>query len=43
MIIFDLDVPYSSGAGTLYGTMFVDEKIAATVNVKVEIDTDSYT
>ena len=43
LIIFDLDVPYSSGAGTLYGTVFVDEKIAATVNVKVEIETDSYT
>jgi hypothetical protein len=43
LIIFDLDVPYSSGAGTLYGTVFVDEKIAATVNVKIEIETDSYT
>jgi hypothetical protein len=43
LIIFDLDVPYSSGAGTLYGTVFVDEKITATTNVKVEIETDSYT
>ena len=43
LIIFDLDVPYNSGAGTLYGTVFVDEKIIATVNVKVEIETDSYT
>ena len=43
LVIFDLDVPYSSGAGTLYGTVFIDEKIAATVNVKVEIETDSYT
>ena len=43
VVIFDLDVPYISGAGTLYGTVFVDEKIVATVNVKVEIETDSYT
>jgi hypothetical protein len=43
LIVYDLDTPYSSGAGTLYGTVFVDEKITGTVNVKIEIDTDSYT
>lgn len=43
LIVYDLDTPYASGAGTLYGTVYIDEKIASTVNVTVEIDTDSYT
>ena len=43
LIVYDLDTPYSSGAGTLYGTVYIDEKIASTVNVTIEIDTDSYT
>ena len=43
LVVYDLDTPYSSGAGTLYGTVYIDEKISSTVNVTIEIDTDSYT
>ena len=42
LMVYDLDTPYNSGT-TLYGTVFIDEKIAGTVNVEVEVFTDSYT
>ena len=43
LIIFDLSVGYSSGAGTLYCRLFVDEAITGTVNATVDVFTDSYT
>ena len=42
VVVFDLDIPYSSSAGTLYGTLQVDEAIANTVNATIDIETDSY-
>ena len=42
LMIYDLDTPYNSGT-TLYGTLFIDEKTTGTVNVEVEVFTDSYT
>ena len=42
LMVYDLDTPYNSGT-ILYGTIFLDEKDAgSTVNVEVEIFTDSY-
>ena len=42
LMLYDLDTPYNSGT-TLYGTIFIDEKITETANVEVEVFTDSYT
>ena len=42
LMVYDLDTPYNSGT-TLYGTVFIDEKITGTANVEVEVFTDSYT
>ena len=42
LMLYDLNTAYDSGT-TLYGTVFIDEKIAGTVNVEVEVFTDSYT
>ena len=42
-ILFDLSVGCSSGTGTLYCGLFVDEAITGTVTTDVEIWTDSYT
>lgn len=39
---YDLTTPYNSGT-TLYGTVFIDEVISGTVNIEVEVFTDSYT
>ena len=38
---YDLTAPWNSGT-TLYGTIFIDEKIIETVNIEVEVFTDSY-
>lgn len=40
---YDIPTPYKSAASTLYGTVFVDENIAATVTVTIDIQTDTYT
>ena len=40
---YDIPIPYRSAASTLYGTVFLDENIAATVTVTVDIQTDTYT
>lgn len=40
---YDIPTPYKSAASTLYGTMFVDENIAATVTITIDIQTDTYT
>lgn len=42
LMLYDLNTAYDSGT-TLYGTVFIDEKITGTVNVEVEVFTDSYT
>ncbi len=41
-IIYDIPTPYKSPTSTLYGTLFVDEKITATVNITLVITTDTY-
>lgn len=40
---YDIPIPYKSAAGVLYGTIFIDENIAATVSITIDIETDSYT
>ncbi len=41
-IVYDIPTPYKSATTTLYGTLFVDEKISATVNCSLVITTDKY-
>lgn len=41
-VVFDIPTPYKSIATTLYGTLFIDEKISTTVNTTVVITVDKY-
>jgi hypothetical protein len=40
---YDIPIPYTSISSTLYGTIFIDENITATVTITIDIQTDTYT
>jgi hypothetical protein len=41
-VVFDIPTPYKATATTLYGTVFVDEAITATVNITLVLIVDKY-